>query len=532
MKAHYENGLYKQLEDTQALLDKMTARLDRIEQEHKEEIAQLKRAHSQEIAQLKEEHRQEIARLKEEHRQEVAELKAEIEKRDKKIAELTARNVALEEEVARLKSIINNDSHNSSNPPSGDQKPSRKKANEYNSRRKSQRTQGGQKGHKGKTLTPEDVSRMLSSGNCEHKVKVIGKPGGKYVIRYTVDMRVVPVVTEYRIYQNKQGKYPIPAHLWREVAYGNRLRAFVVALYGIGVVSNDRIADFIQSMTQGVIRIATGTVYGFCRSFSEKATSSLLDIENRLMNRNVVHTDATVVSVNGVQSYIRNVSTDDAVMYYDMPHKTVAEMEKIDLLKRFAGVMVHDHETTLYRFPALHAECNVHILRYLEKNSQDTKNDWSRKMSSFFTQANADRKIHIKGGTTCFSDSVIAGYEQEYDRILTEGWRQNQSTKPKWAKQDEAALLRRLEKYKVNHLLFLHDFAVSFDNNMSERDLRKCKNRQKMSGGFRTQEGCSMYCDILSVIETAKRIHINPFDAISFILQGESWLRDRGGGEL
>ena len=36
MKAHYENGLYKQLEDTQALLDKMTARLDRIEQEHKE----------------------------------------------------------------------------------------------------------------------------------------------------------------------------------------------------------------------------------------------------------------------------------------------------------------------------------------------------------------------------------------------------------------------------------------------------------------------------------------------------------------
>ncbi len=36
------------------------------------------------------------------------------------------------------------------------------------------------------------------------------------------------------------------------------------------------------------------------------------------MNQNVIHTDATVVSVNGVQSYIRNISTDDAVMYYDM----------------------------------------------------------------------------------------------------------------------------------------------------------------------------------------------------------------------
>ena len=107
-----------------------------------------------------------------------------------------------------------------------------------------------------------------------------------------------------------------------------------------------------------------------------------------------------------------------------------------------------------------------------------------------------------------------------------------QSTKPKWAKKDEAALLRRLEKYKANHLLFLHDFAVSFDNNMSERDLWECKSRQKMSGGFRTQEGSSMYCDILSVIETAKRRHINPFDAIAHILQGKSCFGVEKGGEL
>ncbi len=93
-------------------------------------------------------------------------------------------------------------------------------------------------------------------------------------------------------------------------------------------------------------------------------------------------------------------------------------------------------------------------------------------------------------------------------------------------------LLNRLEKYKVNHLLFLHNFAVSFDNNMPERDLRKCKSRQKMSGGFRTQEGSSMYCDILSVIETAKRCHINPFDVISHILLGKSCFGVEKRGEL
>lgn len=62
-----------------------------------------------------------------------------------------------------------------------------------------------------------------------------------------------------------------------------------------------------------------------------------------------------------------------------------------------------------------------------------------------------------------------------------------------------------MEKYKRNHLLFLHNFDVMFDDNISERDLRKAKNRQKMAGGFRKDSGHEMYCSILTVIETLKR---------------------------
>ncbi len=47
-----------------------------------------------------------------------------------------------------------------------------------------------------------------------------------------------------------------------------------------------------------------------------------------------------------------------------------------------------------------------------------------------------------------------------------------------------------------NHLLFLRDFSVPFENNISERDLRKAKNRQKMSGGFRKESGHEMYYSI------------------------------------
>ena len=47
-------------------------------------------------------------------------------------------------------------------------------------------------------------------------------------------------------------------------------------------------------------------------------------------------------------------------------------------------------------------------------------------------------------------------------------------------RNEEKALLKRDGKNtEKNHLLFLHDFTVPFDNNMSERDLRKAKNREK-----------------------------------------------------
>ena len=89
-----------------------------------------------------------------------------------------------------------------------------------------------------------------------------------------------------------------------------------------------------------------------------------------------------------------------------------------------------------------------------------------------------------------------------------------------YIRESEEKLLRRLEKYKENHLLFLHDFTVPFENNLSERDLRKCKNRQKMSGGFRKPGGMEMYCSILSIVETCKGKEIQVLDTIKKIFEG------------
>jgi transposase len=98
------------------------------------------------------------------------------------------------------------------------------------------------------------------------------------------------------------------------------------------------------------------------------------------------------------------------------------------------------------------------------------------------------------------------------------GLEQNKQTKGRIAKKEEKALLNRLKKYKENHLLFLYDFQIHFSNNMSEKDLRICKNYQKMAGGFRTTSGRQMYCEIMSVIETIKRKGLNIFQSIKGLM--------------
>ena len=104
--------------------------------------------------------------------------------------------------------------------------------------------------------------------------------------------------------------------------------------------------------------------------------------------------------------------------------------------------------------------------------------------------------------------------------LLQKGHIENKTTFHTYAKQEEKTLLNRMEKYSHNHLLFLHNFSVPFDDNISERDLRKAKNRQKMSGGLRKDSGHEMYCSIMSIVETLKKRKMGIIENIKKLFMG------------
>lgn len=435
------------------------------------------------------------------------------------VRELLEKNTKLLTEVERLTSIINNNSKNSSLPPSTDQKPS-KSPNEYNSRKQSGRRPGGQPGRHGITLTKQAVEHKISTGAFKHKVINCGTTKyceGNYVSKYVLDISTKVIAYEYRFPQG----FAIPEEFRSDVSYGPEIKSLAIDLYGEGSVSFNRIRDFLNNMSSGQLNLSMGSVYNFVIDGALRVKQSLDNIVKDIASSDTMYTDSTNVTVNGAQEYIRNQSTDKSVFYTSLEKKNLTSLKKIRPLNGFTGTIIHDHETSLYHFGMRHGECNAHLFRYLVKSLEEAKNPWAKDMMNFLSGINNYRTRLKEQGQTAFTDANLKQYEARYDKIVQNGIEQNKTTKRRLAKKEEKTLLNRLIKYKENQLLFMYDFDVGFTNNMSERDLRKCKTKQKVSGGFRKASGKQMYCDIMSFIETCKRRNINVLYGLQRALIGD-----------
>lgn len=72
-------------------------------------------------------------------------------------------------------------------------------------------------------------------------------------------------------------------------------------------------------------------------------------------------------------------------------------------------------------------------------------------------------------------------------------------------------------------LRFATDLRVPFDNNQAERDVRKLKLQQKISGGWRSTTGAQSFLAVRSHLSTARKRGQHAMDVLRELFVDTAW---------
>lgn len=449
-----------------------------------------------------------------------------------RIGELEAELARKQALIEHLNARLSRGPENSSVPPSAD--PNRKRI--PNSRTRSGRKPGGQLGHRGhgrKSRFPDAEVILEPENTCCPRCGCETCATGATRTHTVTDIELITKTTAYISSERacphcgKTSWDAFPKGVENEANYGPGVKSAIAYLVGACNVSGANARDFLKQMSAGEVDVSSGSVANFMAQFSRLSEGDRQAIFDAVATSPVIGSDATFTRAEGASSYVYVFHAGDAAVFSANRTKGHAAIKGSPLEAAPDATLVHDHDTSYYSYGARHGECNVHILRYLKGVAENEPGQfWAQEMTGLLCRANDAAKAARKSGTKVDA-AYIADVERAYKEILEgaiEGYAHSGAMRSKYPPEG-VRLARRMRKYAKNHLLFLHDTSVPFDNNKSERLLRQAKKKVKQSGGFRsTENGEQPYCDFLTVVETAKMREIPPMQAVRSVFEGEGGL--------
>jgi len=441
-----------------------------------------------------------------------------------KIEKLEARNQELESQK-------NKDSHNSHKPPSSDGF----KQVVKNSRVKSGKSTGGQKGHDGTTLTMVDkadhIVRHLVP-RCTHCDKDLQNVSVKTLQRRQMfdipELRIEVTEHQSEVKEcpccGETTSAPFPEDIFKATQYGLRIKTFANYLNLYQLIPGDRLSQVFEEIFGRAI--SEGTLHRWFLGLYDNLEETEEIIKEQIQASPVVHADETGMRCNGHRDWVHVASTEELTYYAIHPNRGKTAINSFGILNGYTGRLMHDCLGAYFSYPCKHAICNAHILRELQYSHEEEKQAFAKKMHKLLTRIHHTVcRARDRGGTS-ISRSTLRGYEQEFDKILALGYKHNPKRAPQPHKRGRVTqtksynLLRRLQVHRNGVLAFMYDFAIPFTNNLAERDLRMLKVKQKISGTFRSELGAKIFCRVRGYISTARKNGIRIWDAIKSAIEG------------
>ena len=459
--------------------------------------------------------------------------------KDEELEHLRQENRVLREQVAQLSERISvleaqvaKDSHNSHLPPSSDRFQRQPKS----LRKKSGKQPGGQAGHVGKTLklsqTPDQVIvhavehcqhcqqdlRQVASLQVERRQVIDLPPKRVLVIEHQAQQKCCPACHEISL-------AAFPQDVRAPVQYGAALGAVGVSLLQQQLLPYERASEVIEDLLGPAISV--GTLQGLVARCAEQLAPVEEQIKAALTRAEVLHQDESGLYVAGQRHWMHVSATEHLTHYAVHPKRGKEALDAIGILKDFQGVSVHDGWRSYWQFLCQHALCNVHHLRELTFLEEEQGQAWAAEMKELLLESKAAVAQARALGRSCLHPLEVADWKARYGALLAEGYQAHppdpppETAKKGRRKQSPARnLLDRLSRYQEAVLLFLDNFAVPFDNSLAERDIRRVKVQQKVSGCFRSSAGAVAFCRIRGYLSTLRKQGVAVLTALEQALVG------------
>ena len=445
---------------------------------------------------------------------------------ERKVIDLTKR-------VEELEGQLNQNSTNSSKPPSSDgyTKPAPK-----SQRKKSGKNPGGQHKHKGhgKSMADKVTETIVITPEacpcCGENLQNVA--GCKTDTRYVMEMpAIAATVTEY-ISEEKtcptcgigvSAEFPPEAQAPQQ--YGPNLKAFIVLLAETGMVAMNRVVEILEAVSG--IRISDGTVVNTIEKCAKNLEEPVKSIKEGVKGAQVGHFDESGMRSQGKLKWLHTASTKK-LTYLELKQKRGKDaMDEIGILNDFKGTAVHDCLASYWNYNCVHSLCNAHLLRELTFIEETTGQSWPKEMIDLLLEIKKSVDSNRLDKKTSVPKVEMTKYIKRYKLLVDEGLNINpEQPKPAGrrgrAKQTKARLLLvRLQERQDEYLRFAKDFNVPFDNNQAERDFRMAKVKQKVSGCFRSDKGEKSFATIYSFMQTIKKNGVTVFGELVKVFKGD-----------
>ena len=288
---------------------------------------------------------------------------------------------------------------------------------------------------------------------------------------------------------------------------GPHLAALVVYLHHAHPLSYEQVQHILRDMfaTATSLGVLVNTVKCSAVRLQQVASS----IQAQVRAAPVVGSDETGVRVSGENHWQWVFQTPRWVFMRIHPRRAASVIQEVMGVAQ-PRVWVSDLGSAQLGHPATVLQvCLAHQVRDLQYVIDAHRCAWGYRLQRLLYRAIRLGK-HRPTLPPQIYERQVTLVEQTLDALLTEF--------PK--NPDSQRLRQRYRKHRLSLFVFLHDPEVPPTNNASEQALRNSVIYRKVTGGFRSTWGATVYADLISILETARRQERSAFATLSAILAG------------